>query len=238
MPDNQFGQPIGESLDDWPSSLMPSKKPMEGRFCRIAPMSQDFLNDLYEAYDLDDGRMWTYMSMGPFESRADFAHWLKSACDSMDPMFHVIVDQKSSKAVGLAAYMRIQPGAGVIEIGSIAFSPLLQKTALATEAMFLFMQRAFDELGYRRYEWKCDSLNAPSRAAALRLGFSYEGLFRQALVYKNRSRDTTWFSILDSEWPRLKVAFLGWLDESNFDENDLQRTRLQAFQTQDLDGKS
>ncbi|MFT7221890.1 MAG: RimJ/RimL family protein N-acetyltransferase [Candidatus Azotimanducaceae bacterium] len=238
MSDNQFGQPIGESLDDWKSLSIPSKNPMEGRFCRVVPMSLDFLDDLYEAYGLDDGRLWTYMSMGPFKSRADFAHWLASVCDSVDPMFHVIVDQKSAKAYGLAAYMRIQPGAGVIEIGSIAFSPLLQKTALATEAMFLFMQRAFDELGYRRYEWKCDSLNAPSRAAALRLGFSYEGLFRQALVYKNRNRDTTWFSILDSEWPRLKVAFLGWLDDGNFDENGFQRMRLQAFQAQDPDGKS
>ena len=132
----------------------------------------------------------------------------------------------SGRAVGVASYLRIDPAAGAIEVGHINFSPRLQRTRAATESMYLMMKRVFDELGYRRYEWKCDSLNAPSRAAALRLGFQFEGVFRQALVYKGRNRDTAWFSILDREWPALAAAFERWLDPANFDEAGRQRERL------------
>jgi RimJ/RimL family protein N-acetyltransferase len=145
---------------------------------------------------------------------------------SDDPLFHTIVDASTGKAVGVATFMRVDRTHGVIEVGNINYSPLLQRTPAATEAMFLMMRRAFDELGYRRYEWKCDSLNAPSRAAALRLGFQYEGLFRQAVVYKQRNRDTAWFSMIDSEWPVLQRAYEQWLAPANFDAGGRQRQNL------------
>lgn len=146
-----------------------------------------------------------------------------------DPLFYAILDKKTEKAVGLASYLRIQPKVGVLEVGHIHYSPLLQKTPLATEAMFLLMRRAFDELGYRRYEWKCDALNAGSRKAALRLGFTFEGIFRQASVYKGRSRDTAWYSVIDREWPALKEAHEAWLSPENFDAQGRQLARLSTF---------
>ncbi len=153
---------------------------------------------------------WTYLPYGPFDTRDTFQRWLADASTSVDPLFHAILDPRGH-AVGVGAYMRIDRANGVIEIGHLNFSPALQRTPAATEAMYLMLRRAFDELGYRRYEWKCDSFNEPSRRAAARLGFSYEGLFRQAIVYRQRSRDTTWFSIIDAEWPARKAAFEAWL---------------------------
>lgn len=148
-----------------------------------------------------------------------------SLCSGVDPMFHAIIDVASGRAVGVAAYMRIEPKMGSIEVGHIHFSPLLQRTPGATEAMCLMMKRAF-ELGYRRYEWKCDALNAASRAAAQRLGFSFEGIFRQATVYRERNRDTAWYAAIDQEWPALARAFETWLDPANFDEAGRQCVRL------------
>jgi RimJ/RimL family protein N-acetyltransferase len=149
-------------------------------------------------------------------------------CTGDDPLFHAVVDAASGLAVGVASYLRITPASGFIEVGHINFSPRLQKTPAATEAMYLMMARAF-ALGYRRYEWKCDALNQPSCAAARRLGFSYEGIFRQATIYKGRNRDTAWFSILDSEWPAMKAAFESWLTPDNFDDNGRQRKKLEYF---------
>ena len=201
---------------------------MSGRFVRIEPLDPErHLGDLYRAYSADEeGRLWTYMSVGPFASEAELGAWMQSACNQDDPLFHALIDLSTGRAAGMAAYMRIQPEAGVIEIGSISFAPAMQQTPAATEAMFLFMVRAFDELGYRRYEWKCDSLNAASRNAAERLGFHYDGLFKQAVVYKGRNRDTAWYSILDGRWPALKQALRQWLDEANFDEAGHQKRRL------------
>ena len=228
---NEFGQPIGAEVAGWAGAEPPPRTPMEGRLCRIEPLdAKAHLDDLYDAYADDRaGVLWTYMTDGPFSSRDDFRAWLESACDADDPLFHAIVDLSTGRAVGMAAYLRIQPGVGVIEIGSITYSPRLQRTPSATEAMFLFMQRAFDELGYRRYEWKCDSLNAPSRKAAERLGFSFDGIFEQAVVYKGRNRDTAWYSILDRDWLRLKSAYMAWLDPANFDERGVQKQKLQHF---------
>lgn len=166
------------------------------------------------------------MPVGPFASEQELGTWMQSACMLDDPLFHALIDLSTGKAVGMAAYMRIQPEVGVIEIGSISFAPAMQRTPAATEAMFLFMTRVFDELGYRRYEWKCDSLNAASRKAAERLGFHYDGLFEQAVVYKGRNRDTAWYSILDKDWPALKGAFGQWLDPANFDEAGQQHRSL------------
>jgi RimJ/RimL family protein N-acetyltransferase len=204
---------------------------MEGQFCRVEPLdSKTHLGDLYDAYSEDsDGILWTYMVVGPFNSKDDFRAWLESVCSTDDPLFHAIIDLSTDKAVGVAAYMRMQPVMGVIEIGNITYSPRIQKTRLATEAMFLFMKRVFDELGYRRYEWKCDSLNEASREAAKRLGFSFDGIFEQAIVYKGRNRDTAWYSMLDQDWPHVKNACLAWLDPSNFDEQGIQKQKLQYF---------
>jgi RimJ/RimL family protein N-acetyltransferase len=151
------------------------------------------------------------------------------ACRGDDPLVHAIIDKASGEAVGTAALMRIEPEAGVIEIGSITYSPRLQRRPAGTEAMYLMMRRVFDEIGYRRYEWKCNALNAPSRAAALRYGFRYEGLFRQATITRGRNRDTTWFSVIDSEWPALRAAFERWLDPANFDAAGRQRHSLASL---------
>jgi RimJ/RimL family protein N-acetyltransferase len=174
-----------------------------------------------------DGR-WTYLPYGPFDSREGFQGWLETVAAIDDPLFFVIVDEQR-RGVGLAAYMRIDRANGVIEIGHLNFSRRLQRTAAATESMYLMLRRAFDELGYRRYEWKCDAFNEPSRRAAARFGFTFEGLFRQAIVYKQRSRDTTWYSITDGEWPFRKAAFEAWLAPDNFDASGVQYRPLSAF---------
>jgi RimJ/RimL family protein N-acetyltransferase len=184
---------------------------------------------LHAANLLDrEGRNWTYLSFEPYGSEDAYRAWAEQAATGTDPFFHAIVDRSSGHAVGVAAYMRIDSRNGAIEVGNINYSPLLQRRPAATEAMYLMMRRVF-ELGYRRYEWKCDSLNAPSRAAAQRLGFSYEGTFRQAVVYKGRSRDSAWFSIIDQEWPALRAAFERWLDPGNFDGNGGQRVSLSTL---------
>lgn len=201
---------------------------MVGRYCRVEPLDLDrHATELFAADRQDaDGRNWTYLSAGPFADFASYRSWLAAASAGDDPLFHAIVDDATGRAAGVAAYLRIDPHSGVIEVGHLNFAPSLQRSRAATEAMYLMMRRAVDELGYRRYEWKCDSLNAPSRAAALRYGFRFEGVFRQALVYKGRNRDTAWFAILDRDWPVLKAAFERWLDPDNFDAAGRQRLRL------------
>lgn len=164
------------------------------------------------------GRNWTYLNSEPFQRLDEYRQWLAKMTSGFDPFFHAVVDRRTEKAIGVAAFPRIDPANGVIEVGHINYSPRLQRTAAATEAMFLMMSRVFDELGYRRYEWKCDNLNAPSRIAAERLGFHFEGIFRQALVYKGRNRDTAWYSMLDREWLALKREFERWLAPANFDK--------------------
>jgi len=225
---NKLGQPIGQALDNWQACERPSRTVMMGQYCRLEPVSELHTEDLFAAFGEDrTGYNWTYLPYGPFDRVDEFAVWLQEICRSDDPLFYTVVDNRSDKAVGLASYLRIEPATGVIEVGHIHFSPLMQGTALATEAMYLMMKRAFDELGYRRYEWKCDVLNAPSKKAAQRLGFIYEGLFRQATMYKQRNRDTAWFSILDQEWPALKSAFDSWLAPENFDDHGKQLQKLE-----------
>ena len=224
---NQFGQPIGAPAPDWTPRPRPPVTPMAGRLCRVEPLdAARHIDDMHAAFsEAADGRDWTYLPDDYIEREA-YRAWLTKFGAAGDPMPHVIVDQAAGKAVGTASFLRIDPANGVIEVGYILLAPRLQRTPAATEAMFLMMRRVFDELGYRRYEWKCDSLNAPSRAAALRLGFRFEGIFRQAVVYKGRNRDTAWFSIIDSEWPALKRAYERWLDPANFDAGGRQRERL------------
>ena len=229
-PSNEPGQPIGPALTDWQPPLRPAQQSLVGRFCRVEPLDAvRHARDLYEANQQDSAqRMWTYLFSGPFASFEEYERWLAERATGMDPLFRAFIDLSSGRAVGIGAFMRIDPAAGSIEVGHLAFSPLMQRTAAATEAMCLMMRHAF-ELGYRRYEWKCDSLNAGSRRAAERLGFTFEGVFRQATVYKGRSRDTAWYSVIDPEWPVLRAAFERWLDRDNFDPAGVQRLSLGAI---------
>ena len=224
---NELGQPIGPALPDWRPPPRPARRVLEGHWCRVEPLDAGrHALELHDANSLDrTGRMWTYLQSGPFASFEDYCAWLEPRPASEDPTFFAFVDKASHRATGLGSYLRIEPAAGSIEVGHLQFSPLLQRTPAATEAMYLMMRNAF-ELGYRRYEWKCDALNAASRRAAERLGFTFEGVFRQALVYKGRSRDTAWYSVLDSEWPALQRGFRAWLQPQNFDGSGRQRRSL------------
>jgi RimJ/RimL family protein N-acetyltransferase len=224
---NEFGQPIGYALPDWRPPPRPRREVLLGRFCRLEPIDPERHADaLFAANARDaDGRGWTYLPYGPFATLDRYRAWMQALCLGDDPLFFAIVDAASERPVGVASYLRIDPAMGAIEVGHLRFSPLLQRRPAATEAMYLMMQHAFD-LGYRRYEWKCDALNAPSRAAAQRLGLSFEGIFRQAVVAKGRNRDTAWFATTDREWPALQRAFERWLDPANFDADGGQRARL------------
>jgi RimJ/RimL family protein N-acetyltransferase len=200
-----------------------------GRFCRVEPLVADHhAASLYAANAADTGRMWTYLGYGPFEGYGDYKEWIERVEASEDPLFQAIVETATGQASGVAGYLRIDRPNGVIEVGHIAYAPRLRRTPAATEAMFLLMAQAF-ALGYRRYEWKCDALNAPSRAAAQRLGFSYEGIFRQAVIYKGRNRDTAWYAMTDQEWPAIHDAFTAWLAPDNFDAKGQQRVALSAL---------
>jgi RimJ/RimL family protein N-acetyltransferase len=227
---NALGQPVGFAVDGWAPPARPPRESMIGRTCRTEPLDAErHAVDLHEANLLDTGGgNWTYLPYGPFAALGDYRVWLASVAGATDPQFHAIIDLATGQAVGVASYLRIDPAAGSIEVGHINYSPRLQRTVASTEAMYLMMKRAF-ELGYRRYEWKCNALNASSRAAAQRLGFSYEGMFRQARVDKGRNRDTAWYAAIDREWPLLDAAFRRWLDPSNFDQRGQQRTSLSTL---------
>jgi len=223
---NEHGQPIGMPLA-WAAVPPPPGVRLEGRWCAVEPLDPErHAPDLHRANSGDDGSMWTYMPYGPFESETGYMDWCRTMASNDDPYFVAVVDSTSGQAIGICAYLRIEPAYGVIEVGHIVWSPALQRTTAATEAMYLMMRHVFDDLGYRRYEWKCDDLNEPSRRAALRLGFTYEGTFRQALVYKGRNRDTAWYSVTDAEWPRLRAGYETWLDPANFDDAGRQRESL------------
>ncbi len=228
---NHFGQPIGEPVPNWIERPRPPRSPMLGRLCRLETLdASKHATALHDAYTADrDGRNWTYLPYGPFESAKAYAGFVEKMQMHDDPLFFAIVDLATEQPVGVASYLRIDPAMGTIEVGHLSYALVLQRTPSATEAMFLMMRRAFDELGYRRYEWKCDSLNAPSIAAARRLGFRFEGTFRQAIVTKGRNRDTAWLSIVDCEWPALRSRFERWLDPANFDASGAQRRRLAEF---------
>lgn len=224
---NHLGQVVGDAVPDWRPPPLPPDEPMHGRLCRVERLDPDrHAEPLFEANRLDtEQRNWTYLPYGPFDSAAAYRRWIESDCRGDDPMFHAVIDAASGRAAGVASYLRIKPAHGCIEVGHINYSPLLQNRPAATEAMFLMMRRAF-ELGYRRYEWKCDALNDKSCAAARRLGFTYEGTFRQAMIVKGLNRDTAWYSVVDSEWPSLERAFEAWLDPANFDDEGRQKRRL------------
>lgn len=220
-------QPVGAPVFGWSAPSRPSRAVLSGRFCRLEPLETAVHADaLFAANAADvEGRMWTYLAVGPFASREAYHAWTDAGSRTTDPLFFAIVDNAAGLPVGVAAYLRIDPANGSIEIGHLAYSPALQRTAAATEAMYLMILHVF-ELGYRRCEWKCNDLNAPSRTAALRLGFTFEGVFRQAAVVKGRNRDTAWFSIIDTEWPERRAAFERWLSLDNFDAQGRQHRSL------------
>jgi RimJ/RimL family protein N-acetyltransferase len=230
---NHLGLPVGLPVKAWTPRPKPPRTPMAGRFCTVEPLDPErHAADLFAANAEDrEGRNWTYYPYGPFAALGDYRAWVENACADPNRLFHAIRDTALGKAVGVAAYINAQPAVGSVEVGSLVFSPMLQRRPAATEAMYLMMRRVFDELGYRRYEWKCDALNAPSRAAAERLGFQYEGLFRQATITRGRNRDTAWFSVIDGEWPALRAAFERWLDPANFDADGRQRQSLAGLRS-------
>ena len=223
---NEHGHPIGPALTAWRAPPTPSATTLVGQYTRLTPLTAAHTDDLWHAASRPEAAAtWTYLTYGPFADRAAFDQWVSTRISAKDPFYYAIIDLRDGRAKGWASHMRIDPANGVIEVGNVWFSPLMARGRIATEAMFLMMQAAFD-WGYRRYEWKCDALNAPSRAAAARLGFSYEGIFRQAVVYKGRSRDTAWYAIIDSDLPALHRAFATWLDPANFDADGQQRQSL------------
>ena len=227
---NEFGQPIGLDLTGWKSPPAPLPHELNGRYCQLQPLCEAAHGrSLFDAFAADArGVNWTYMPYGPFAAYADFGRWLGWACEATDPLFFAVVDAASGRAAGFASYLNVDTANGSIEVGHIHYSEELKRTRAATEAMYLMMKHAFD-LGYRRYEWKCDALNRPSRAAARRLGFRFEGLFRNAVVYDGRNRDSAWHSIIDHEWPLLDAAFRTWLSPANFTTDGRQRRSLSTL---------
>jgi RimJ/RimL family protein N-acetyltransferase len=227
---NHSGQPVGFAVNDWQPASAPAREVLTGHYCRLEPLEpQRHAADLFAANALDEqGLNWTYLPYGPFASLTAYRDWLEEKARTSDPLFFAVIDTASNKAVGLAAYLRIDPANGSIEVGHLCFSPLLQRTAAATEAMWLMMSEAF-ALGYRRYEWKCNALNQPSRDAAQRLGMSFEGVFRQAAVVKGQNRDTAWYAVIDREWPALDQAFRTWLAADNFAADGTQRLSLSSI---------
>jgi RimJ/RimL family protein N-acetyltransferase len=231
---NHLGQPMSFAVDNWSERQRPPGTPMRGQFCRVVQLEPErHAADLYAANNEDrEGRMWTYLACGPFSSFEEYFAGLNQWCLKEDWRIHAILDEPNGMASGLASYMHIEPRYGSIEVGAVMYSPRLQRTRAGTEAMYLLMRRAFDELGYRRYEWKCNALNEASAYAAKRLGFQFEGIFRQATAVKGYNRDTAWFSVIDRDWPQVKAAFEAWLGPGNFDSNGRQRRSLSQIRNQ------
>ncbi|TPM36915.1 GNAT family protein [Mesorhizobium sp. B2-3-4] len=222
---------MSENLANWQPRPRPERKVLEGRTVRLEPLSAAAHGDgLYEASAVADGDArfrWLFDNVP--ESRAALQPWLEKSAASEDPLFFAVIDKASGKVAGRQTLMRIDATHGVIEIGNIYWGPLISRKPAATEAQFLFMKYIFDELGYRRYEWKCNNRNEPSKRAAERFGFKFEGIFRQHIVVKGENRDTAWYSIIDKEWPSLRQAYEAWLDPANFDANGQQKRRLEDF---------
>ncbi len=226
MPGKNDERPVGATLQGWSERARPVRGTIAGTWGRLEPLdAAEHGHDIWQGVAGHDS-VWTYLGYGPFADEATFLAWLKGREELTDPLAYAVIDAASGKALGVLTLMEIRPASGVVEIGHIFFSPVLQKTRAATEAIFLGMRHAFDDLGYRRFEWKCDSLNAPSRAAANRFGFTYEGIFRQHMVIKGRNRDTAWYSIIDKEWAPVKAAFEAWLKPENFDTEGHQKAAL------------
>jgi len=225
--DPATGFPLGPPVDPSPARR-PQHCALEGQYVTLTPLDPAAHTDALwnQTGGPENDQLWLYLFAGPFQDRAGFQADLEKKAVSEDPLFFAILDKVSGGVVGYACFMRIEPAHRCIEVGSILFAPALQRTRGATEAMYLMARHVFEDLGYRRYEWKCNSLNQASRRAAVRLGFTFEGVFRQHMIVKGRSRDTAWFSMLDTEWPARKAAFERWFDPSNFDAQGRQKSSL------------
>ncbi|MCU1313876.1 MAG: hypothetical protein JWM54_1633 [Acidobacteriaceae bacterium] len=226
-------QPVGPTVPHWQPRPHPAHRSFAGRYCRIQPLDPaSHAASLYEAlcHPANNG-LWTYLLTNPPVTPDEWRERLESYAASRDPLYFTLFNEQGL-AAGITSYLRIVPEHGVVEVGHIHLSPWLQQTRAATEFQYLLMRYAFDDLGYRRYEWKCDALNAPSRRAALRLGFRFEGIFRKAIVYKGRSRDTAWYSIVDEEWPAVRQAFEAWLAPENFTSDGRQLGSLASLRQQ------
>jgi RimJ/RimL family protein N-acetyltransferase len=224
-------RPVGAIVDPLPAGNAPDMRPLPGRWMRLEPVSAVKHGEaLFNSFKESDpaGHVWTYLGYGPWESFEQFETWLKAREASRDPWFYAFIRRDTGKAAGMGSFMRCDAPSGVIEIGHIWMSPGLQKSRDATEAIYLMIRHCFDDLGVRRLEWKCDSLNAPSRRAAERFGFTFEGIFRQHLIVKGRNRDTAWYAMLDKDWHRVREGFERWLTPANFDENGRQKAKLQV----------
>lgn len=230
MRTNEYGQAVGDPLPGWTPVALPDAVRLPGRYCTLEHLDpEQHADDLYAAYAAaPDARDWTYLPNGPFPTLESLRDWATAAAQGADPRHYAVIDNATGRALGTLSLMRHDPKNGVVEVGHVTFSRALQRTPSSTEAQYLLMRYAFDDLGYRRYEWKCDSLNAPSRKAAERLGFTYEGAFRQAVVYKGRNRDTAWFALTDSDWPPVRDGFEKWLHPTNFDTGGNQLTPLRT----------
>jgi len=222
---------MGEDLKNWQPRPRPERTTIEGRYVVLEPLSAARHGDgLYAASTVADaGERFRWLFEYPPESRAAFQPWLEKVEASPDPLFFAVIDKASGTIAGRQTIMRIEPAFGVAEIGNIYWGPTVSRTPASTEAHFLFARYIFDELGYRRWEWKCNNRNEPSKRAAERFGFSFEGVFRQHLVVKGENRDTAWYSIIDKEWPALRQAYEAWLDPANFDADGKQKRRLEDF---------
>ena len=227
MPVNEYGQMIGEPVDDTPG-VLPSLVRIEGQYTIIEALSvEKHAEDLLAVYGPDSPReMWTYLFQPPVENLEELIVALKKMLERKDRFYYAIIDKVTEKVLGTFSLMRIDQANRVIEVGAVTFSPALKHTRMGTEAQFLLARYVFEELNYRRYEWKCDALNLPSRKAAERLGFVYEGTFRQAVIYKGRTRDTDWLSMIDKDWPQVKACLEAWLKSENFDEEGHQLKSL------------
>jgi RimJ/RimL family protein N-acetyltransferase len=232
---NELGQPVGDPVPGWSARPLPAMPTLGGQYCRLERLNADrHAGELFAADQADvRGETWTCLPYGPFPDLKSYTRWARAAAADSDPFFYAIIDTDSQadritagRAVGVLSLLRVQPEAGSIEVGHVHYSPLLQRRRGSTEAQYLLMRYAFEDLGYRRYEWKCDALNATSRAAAERLGFRYEGTFRQAMVTKGRNRDTSWYSIIDTEWPVVGSRLRSWLAADNFDDRGQQKSGL------------
>lgn len=225
--DGAGSRPIGPLVDTTPSER-PGPVRLDGRFCRIEKLDVVRHGEsLWQAVKGHDAT-WTYMGYGPFREDASFHAWLEERAVLLDPFSYAVVDKAMDRATGIVTLMEIRPAMRVIEIGNIVYTPALQRTGAGTEAQYLMARYVFETLHYRRYEWKCNALNAPSRRAALRFGFSFEGVFRQHMIVKGRNRDTAWFAMTDGDWPRIKAAFERWLAPENFDDDGIQIKGLAA----------
>jgi RimJ/RimL family protein N-acetyltransferase len=223
--------PIGPVVDSHPAKR-PERVTLKGRWVTLVPLNpNEHAKALYEGSNGDAAReaVWTYLFDGPYKSLDEFRANLEAKARSTDPLFFAVIDSASGRAVGYQTFLRIDPANRVIEVGNILYTPAMQRTAGATEAQYLFAGYVFDALGYRRYEWKCNAHNAPSRRAAERFGFTFEGIFRQHMIVKGRNRDTAWFAMLDSEWPARKAAYERWLAPDNFDSGGRQKVALSAL---------